>query len=253
MMRVRPTHRKWINMIHCAHRVVLVRPSKIFVWGIGSSNDGSSGVFEVLFEGVSTFLVHNAETCSEHAFWKVGFGRPNPSIWGACVFDAFFLVIVIVISDSLTILPLPNLRLGSINSQTDDSMTMCMSNSQLRVTRWWSHDDLQLTRWWWSHDGLSVQLTTSSHKMMSAWRCVCPTHNFESQDDERMTMCMSNSTSSHKMMVAWLSVCPTQLRVTRCWSHDDLYVQLTTSSHKMMIAWRCLSNSQADDRMTMCL
>jgi hypothetical protein len=36
--------------------------------GIGSSDDGSSGVFEVLFEGVSTFLVHNAETCSEHAF-----------------------------------------------------------------------------------------------------------------------------------------------------------------------------------------
>ncbi len=218
---------------------------------IGSSDDGSSSVFELLFVGVSTFLLHNAETCSEHAFWKVGSAVPA-LLFEEHAFSMLFLVLVIVISYSLTSLPLPNLRLGSINSQADDSMTMCMSNSQLypsqtkifgwmnkrwnpdvrstlqgrecsiwatnrwkvsrnsgfhllfilpkssfgehklRVTRWWSHDDLSVQLTSWSHDDAPVQLTTSSHKMMIAWRSVCPIH---------------------KMMNHW-------------WSNDDVSVEI---------------------------
>ncbi len=41
---------------------------------------------------------------------------------------------------------------------------------------------------------------------MMAWRCVCPTHNFESQDDDSMTVCLSDSQESDKMMA---------------WHHDD--------------------------------
>jgi hypothetical protein len=51
--------------------------------------------------------------------------------------------------------------------------------------------------------------------------CVCPTHNFESQDDDGMTMCMSNS----------------QLRVTRWWSHDVLSQHVCTT-HKFMLPKR---------------
>ena len=63
---------------------------------------------------------------------------------------------------------------------------------------------------------------------MMAWRCVCPTLNFESHDDDCMTMCMSNSQDDDRM-----TNCPSN-------SQDDEHMTI------------CLSNSQDDDRMTNC-
>ncbi len=62
---------------------------------------------------------------------------------------------------------------GNVESRDDDSMTMCMSKSQLRVR--------MMIAW---------RCVCPTHKMMIAWRCVFPNQNFTSP--KRIFLCSPN-------------------------------------------------------------
>ena len=85
----------------------------------------------------------------------------------------------------------------------DDSMTMCISNLERRkmwvrpfVSTFHTQNDFILVK----SDEQCLQKALPTHFSMFQNRL--GTINFESQDDDSMTMCLSNSTSSHKMMIA---------------------------------------------------